>query len=139
MDTITLTVYFEDPFWVGVVEWLSAGELRAARQIFGGEPSPGEVHEFVLRDLARLLDRPAVALEVAPVPARAPSPKRAAREAARTVSARGASTRSQQALQLQLEQHKRERQRHSRAERDAEAERRRQIKLQKAKARHRGR
>ena len=33
-----LTVFFEDPFWVGVFERVSCGKLSAAKVTFGGEP-----------------------------------------------------------------------------------------------------
>ncbi|MCW5848855.1 MAG: DUF2992 family protein [Anaerolineae bacterium] len=39
---VTLTVYFEDPWWVAVVEMEADGELRVARQVFGSEPSNSE-------------------------------------------------------------------------------------------------
>jgi hypothetical protein len=39
--------YFEDPFWVGVVECQAGGALQAARHVFGAEPSPGEMLVFV--------------------------------------------------------------------------------------------
>ena len=51
---VTLTVYFEDPWWVGVVEMEADGELRVARQVFGSEPPNELVHQFVLRELPRV-------------------------------------------------------------------------------------
>jgi hypothetical protein len=136
---ITLTVYFENPFWVGVVERQADGALQAARHIFGAEPSPGEVLEFVQRQLGPLLDRPSIAVAVAQAPPRPLNPKRAARAAALALAERGLSTQSQEALRLQIEQHKRLRKQRSKAEREAAAAYKRQLKTQKAKARHRGR
>lgn len=138
MSTITLTVFFEDPFWVGVVECQDGADLQAARQIFGAEPAPGEVHEFVKRRLAELLARPLASVAAEPVTARQPNPKRAARAAAQALAQHGSSTKAQEALRLQIEQHKRERAGLTKAAREAEATRKRQLKLQKAKARHRG-
>jgi glycine/D-amino acid oxidase-like deaminating enzyme len=137
--TIALTVFFEDPFWVGVVERQADGALQAARHVFGAEPSPGEVLEFVQKQLVPLLDRPSVAVGIAPPAARALNPKRAARAAARALAEGGVSTQSQEALRLQIEQRKQVRRQYGKAEREAEAARKRQLKLQKAKARHRGR
>lgn len=138
MATITLTVFFEDPFWVGVVEREEEGALEVARHLFGAEPSGPEVHEFILRRLVGLLDHPRAAVAIAPATARPANPKRAARAAARALAQRGTSTQAQEALRLQLEQHKQERKQRRRAMRDAEAARKRQIKVAKAKARHRG-
>jgi len=33
-----LTVYFEDPFWVGVFERIENGKISAAKVTFGAEP-----------------------------------------------------------------------------------------------------
>ena len=139
MASITLTVYFEDPFWVAVVERQEQGALQAARHIFGAEPGPVEVLAFVLGQLVRLLEQPAVALAVAPAARRAANPKRAAREAARSLAARGVSSQSHEALRLQLEQNKQARKQRGKVEREAEAIYERQLKVEKAKARHRGR
>lgn len=44
-----LTVFFEEPFWVGVFEKICAGKLSAAKVVFGAEPKDGEVYEFILK------------------------------------------------------------------------------------------
>ena len=33
-----LTVFFEDPFWIGVFERIENGRLSAAKVTFGAEP-----------------------------------------------------------------------------------------------------
>jgi hypothetical protein len=139
VSAITLTVFFEDPFWVGVVELRDGEALQAARHVFGAEPAPPEVLEFVLRDLGRLLDQPSVAVAATPAPPRLASPKRAAREAARQMAQRGIPTQAHEALRLELEQRKVERRQRGKAQREAEAAYKREIKVQKAKAKHRGR
>lgn len=47
--SVTLTVLFEAPFWVGVVERVEDGRLSACRIVFGAEPKDYEVWEYVLR------------------------------------------------------------------------------------------
>ena len=42
---VMLTVYFDDPFWVGVFERAEGGKLSAARITFGAEPKDHEVWE----------------------------------------------------------------------------------------------
>ena len=49
MDHFALTVYFEDPFWVGVFEREEAGRYSACRVVFGGEPQDAQVYDLVLR------------------------------------------------------------------------------------------
>ena len=136
---VTLTVYFDDPWWVGVVEMEADGELRVARQVFGSEPPNEVVHQFVLRELPRLLAQPRLGLpsNAAPLPRRV-NPKRAAREAGRLTDERGLATRAQAALRLEMEARKKERRVQSRAEREREAEVKREKARAKALAKRRG-
>ena len=66
MDKIAgrLTVFFEEPFWVGVFERMSGSELSAAKVTFGAEPKEYEIAEFILKKYDRLRFSPAVAAEV---------------------------------------------------------------------------
>ena len=49
MDKVSgkLTVYFEEPFWVGVFERIEDGKLFVAKVTFGAEPKDYEVHEYI--------------------------------------------------------------------------------------------
>ena len=51
-----LTVYFEDPFWVGVFEKVENGKLSAAKVTFGAEPKDYEVQEFPSKHTLAMLD-----------------------------------------------------------------------------------
>lgn len=42
-----LTVYFEEPFWVGVFERIEDGKLSVAKVTFGAEPKDYEVQEYI--------------------------------------------------------------------------------------------
>ena len=130
-----LTVYFEDPFWVGVFERIENGKLSACKVTFGEEPKDYEVWEFVLKYYDQLKFSPSV-----DVVARkeAVNPKRMQREI-RKQSAAGIGTKSQQALQLQREENKLERKAASREQREAEKQRQFALKQQKRKEKHRGR
>jgi hypothetical protein len=139
VGAITLTIFFEDPFWVGVVERQADGALMAARHLFGTEPAPAEVLEFVLGQMSRLIERSSVAIAIDAPERRAVNPKRAAREASRALAQRGSSTQAQEAIRIQLEQSKQLHKQRNKAEREAEANYKRQLKVEKAKARHRGR
>lgn len=136
---VTLTVYFENPWWVGVVEMEADGGLRVARQVFGSEPPNEVVYQFVLRDLPRLLTHPGLGIpgDAAPLPRRV-NPKRAAREAGRLTEARGLSTRAQEALRLEREAHQQEHRLQSKAERERDAEIKREKARAKALAKRRG-
>ena len=45
---VTLTVFFEDPFWVGVVERAENDYLSTAKIVFGSEPTDRLVFQFIL-------------------------------------------------------------------------------------------
>ncbi len=135
---VTLTVYFEAPWWVGVVEMEADGELRVARQVFGSEPPNEVVYLFVLRELADVLARARLATACDTPPPRPLNPKRAAREAGRLTEVVGLSTRAQEALRLEREAHKQARQVKSKAEREHEAEVKRAKARAKALAKRRG-
>ena len=133
----TFTVFFEDPFWVGILESEHEGNLVVARHVFGAEPSNAELLDFMLyrfSDLRRSKPRP----DEAPSRALPPlSPKRAQR-AARKAQSRPPSTKSQAALSAALEEGKAERGLTSREERRAEAERRFSLRSEKRKRRRSG-
>ncbi|MFR8519852.1 MAG: YjdF family protein, partial [Emergencia timonensis] len=47
MDNVTLrlNVFFEDPFWVGVVEKVEDGKLSVSKVVFGPEPKSYQVYD----------------------------------------------------------------------------------------------
>ena len=112
-EQLTLTVYFEDPFWIGVFERIEDGGLSAAKVTFGAEPKDAEVLDYILKHYGQLRFSPAVA---AAVRARAVTPKRMQRKARKQMQSTGIGTRSQQALKLQQEQFKQERKARTREE-----------------------
>ena len=131
----SLTVFFEDPFWVGVFERIEDGKLSVSKVTFGAEPKDYEVREFVLQHYYRLAFSPAVQAESHQS---ADNPKRRARAARKQTERSGIGTKSQHALQLQREQMKVERKKQSKEERLAEAERMFSMKQQKKKEKRRG-
>lgn len=131
-----LTVFFEEPFWVGVFERQEDGKLSVSKVTFGAEPKDHEVYEFVLKHYFSLRFSPAVA---AAVKETGRNPKKRQREIKKAIGSTGTGTRSQQALKLQQEQNKQERKVKSREQKLAEAERKFGLKQQKKKEKHRGR
>ena len=131
-----LTVYFEDPFWVGVFERIDGGKLSVAKVTFGAEPKDYEIQEFVNRHYFDLKFSPSVEVTVKQD---AVNPKRRQREARKQSQVLGIGTKSQQALQLQREENKLERKVISREMKEAEKQRQFELKQQKRKKKHRGR
>ncbi|MGN0179355.1 MAG: YjdF family protein, partial [Monoglobaceae bacterium] len=130
-----LTVFFDEPFWVGVFERIEDGKLSVAKVTFGAEPKDYEVYAFVLKHYCNLPFSPAVA---AVVKATKKNPKRMQREVKKQLQDVGIGTKSQQALKLQQEQNKQARKVKSREQKLAEAERLFELKQQKKKDKHKG-
>ena len=63
MDKVSgrLTVFFEEPFWIGVFERISEGRLSVYKVTFGVEPKDYEICDFVLRNYYQLRFSPAMA------------------------------------------------------------------------------
>ena len=138
MDKVSgkLTVFFEEPFWVGVFERVSDGKLSVCKATFGAEPKDYEICDFILKNYYHLRFSPAVATDVKEA---GRNPKRVQREVRKQIQNIGVATKSQQALKLQQEQRKTEHKVMSRQQREAEKERRFELKQQKRKEKHRGR
>ena len=138
MDKVSgkLTVFFEEPFWVGVFERVSDGRLSVCKVTFGAEPKDYEIYDFVLKNYYRLRFSPAVATDIKEV---GRNPKRVQREVRKQVQSAGIGIKSQLALKLQQEQLKFERKMVSREQRDVEKQRQFELKQQKRKEKHRGR
>ncbi len=130
-----LTVYFEDPFWIGIFERVENGELSVAKVTFGDEPKDYEINAFVLKYYGSLQYSPAVENHIKEIKR---NPKRMQREVKRQLKAVGIGTKSQQALKLQLEQRKLEHKVKSKERRMLEERRLRELKMQKKKEKHKG-
>ena len=104
--SVTLTVFFEGQFYVGLVERTENNELTVSRIVFGAEPKADDVYRFELERWYTLVFSPPVA--AGSEPEKRKNPKRMQREATRQIAAVGAGigTKSQQALQLQREENK---------------------------------
>lgn len=132
----SLTVFFEDSFWVGVFERIDDGKLSVCKVTFGPEPKDYEVWEFVLQHYDELVFSPAVETETRQM---ADNPKRRLRNARKQTERNGIGTKAQQALKMQLEQNKQDRKVKSREQKLAEEDRLFALKQQKKKEKHRGR
>ena len=137
MDRVSgkLTIYFEDPFWVGIFERIENRKLSVAKVTFGAEPKDYEVLEFINRNYYHLQFSPAVETVVKDTKK---NPKRAQRDAKKQTLETGIGTKSQQALKLQQEQNKQERKVRSREQRDAESQRLFELKQIKKREKHKG-
>lgn len=130
-----LTVYFEEPFWVGVFERITDGKLSVCKVTFGAEPKDYDVLDFVLRHYHDLKFSPAVE---AGEKQTADNPKRRQRNARKQLHNTGIGTKSQQALQLMREEMKTERRQVSREQREAQKQQQFEQRQKKRKEKHKG-
>ena len=135
MDKVNgkLTVFFEEPFWVGIFERID--KLSVAKVTFGAEPKDYEVQEYIRKYYSSLKFSPAVDTVVKDIKR---NPKRMQREAKKQMQETGIGTKSQQALKLQQEQNKQERKVRSREKKEADELRMFELKQQKKGEKHRG-
>ncbi len=132
---VNLTVFFDDPFWVGVFERIEDGKLSVCKVTFGAEPMDYDAWIFVLRYYFELGFSPAIETGTRQA---ADNPKRRIRNAGRQLENKGIGTKSQQALQKQREEMKEEHRQISREQRDAEAQRKFEMRQAKKKEKRRG-
>ena len=130
-----LTIYFEEPFWVGVFEELDGDKLSVCRMVFGAEPTDAEIYDFILKHYYHLRFSAPVKAEIKQ---KADNPKRRQRNARKQMESSGIGTKSQQALQKQYEENKVQRKIRTREQREAEKQRQFELKQQKRKEKHKG-
>lgn len=137
METsIKLTVYFEDPFWVGVLEKTEDGMLSVCRIVYGAEPKDAEVHARLLAEWRRLRFSAPLVSEVRPVHC---NPKRRQRQVKRELAEqRGVGTKAQQAMKQAYEERQAERKELGREQKRVTEDYRFEMRQAKRKAKHRG-
>ncbi len=138
MDTTVskLTVYFEDPFWLGIYERENCGKYEVSRIIFGTEPKDYEVYAFLLKNYSEFRFSPS--METERKPESHVNPKRLKRMINKELQSSGFSSKAKQAFKLMQEENKTVRKSHSRQQKEEEENRRFLLHEQKRKNKHRG-
>ena len=132
----TLTIFFDEPFWVGIFERCDNGRLSVCKVTFGAEPKEQEIYEFVHKHFTELRFSQEVDIIQRKT---ADNPKRRQRNARKQMERSGVGTKSQMALQTQLEQNKLERKVKTREQKLADKQRMFEIKQQKKREKNKGR
>lgn len=138
MSSTTLSIFFEGPYWVAILEQVTADKLRAARYVFGSEPSDPEVYEFIDQHYADLLTHLSEPIPISEHATKQINPKRQQRLIQKQINESHSSTKAQEALRLQLETNKKAKQQHKKRDREALQAFKRAQKIQKRKEKHRG-
>lgn len=136
MAKVNIVIFFEEPFWVAVIERYEDSSLSVSRVVFGTEPKDYEVYNYLLKNYYKLKFSPYVK---AVTKEKSRNPKRVRREINRQINKIGIGTKSQQALKLQQEKFKTKR----KTEKSKKNEEKKQycfeLKQQKKKKKHKGR
>jgi hypothetical protein len=130
-----LTVYFDDPFWVGVFEREDEMGYRVCRVVFGSEPTEAELLAYIQEKYAGLDFGEPLKGRVEVV--RRKNFKRVQREVRREMEER-VGTKAQRAMQAALELNKKEREVTSREMREEEKVLKFKLYQEKRKEKHRG-
>jgi hypothetical protein len=132
-----LSVFFEEPFWIGIYERLEGNQIEVCKITFGSEPKDYEVYAFLGENWKNFRFSP-------PVPSsglvdRRINQKRMQREIAHQLKNPGIGTKAQQALKVMQEENKTARKTQSKLKKQADNERQFELRQQKKKEKHKGR
>ena len=131
-----LTIFFDDPFWVGVYERDSCGKMQICKITFGPEPKDYEVYDLILKKAFSFNFSTPLARERYHF--KKPGPKRMQRQIGRLLKKNGVGTKSMQALKAQHEQCKSEAVLKRRVQKEEKADYLFALRQQKKKEKHRG-
>ena len=134
---VTLTVCFEEPFWIGVCECVSKEKIQAKKIIFGAEPQMQELLQMVQQQWYQRIQF-GTGVSISHKQTIYKNPKRMQREIKKQTKLCGIGTKAQQALQAEREAQKTMRKQKSKAEKQAEQKQKFLQKQQKKKEKHRG-
>lgn len=134
---VTMTVLFEEPFWIGIYEREDGENYQAAKILFGGEPKGLEVQEYLLKNVYRLSFGAGEKSQLFDKKTHK-NPKRLQREIRKQTREKGTGTRARQAIQAQREERKLQKRIIRKEDKLAEEKERFLRKQQKKREKHRG-
>ena len=136
----SLTVLFEEPFWIGLYERSYGKNYEVCKITFGAEPKENEVYNFLLANWSKLRFASELsANDYKRLSQKHQNPKRIQRQINKQLQTKTLSTKAQLALQQQREEKKQERQVKNKTAKIAEQEYKFALRQAKKKAKHRGR
>lgn len=137
MSLCKLTICFENPFWIGLVETEDDGAYRVARHVFGPEPTQPEVEQFIADHWNEL--KFTADLQVEKRGGQKINPKRMRRIIEREIAVNARrGTKAQQAIAEDREAYKSERKAETKAQKKAAEQAAFAQRCAKRKQKHRG-
>ncbi|MGE1115171.1 YjdF family protein [Priestia megaterium] len=136
---MSLTIYHDGQFWVGIIEIVEDGKLRAFRYVFGAEPKDTEILDFIYYRLLDIINQSVHSgLDVKRKSDKKINPKRLQRQVAKEINKVGISTKAQEAMKQEYEEKKKSKKKRAKQYREELKEQKYLMKKQKAKAKHKG-
>ena len=130
-----LTVFFENPFWVGIFEDFENDNLSVCKVTFGSEPKEYEIYDFILKKFYNLRFSNEMKSNFRE---KAKNPKRRQREIKKELQSKKFLKKSEEILKLQYEENKKERKVKTKQEKELEKQRKFLLKQEKKKQKHKG-
>ena len=131
-----LTVFFENPFWVGIFENFENDNLSVCKVTFGSEPKEYEIYNFILKKFYNLRFSNEMKSNFSK---KIKNPKRRHREIKKELQSKKFLKKSEEILKLQYEENKKERKVKTKQEKELEKQKKFLLKQEKKKKKHRGR
>ncbi|MFP3668084.1 YjdF family protein [Priestia sp. SIMBA_032] len=136
---MSLTIYHDGQFWIGIIEVVEEGKLRAIRYVFGAEPKDTEILDFIYYKLLNIINQSVHSgLDVKGKSNKKINPKRLQRQVAKQINKVGVSTKAQEAMKQEYEEKKKSKKKRAKQYREELKEQKYLMKKQKAKAKHKG-
>lgn len=134
--SIKLTVFFEDPFWVGVFERINEGKFQTSKVTFGAEPKDYDVYDLILNKYKMIVF--SIPIEANESMDKKINPKKLHKKIRKEVNSTGVGTKAQIAMKLQMEANKSERKKLSRQQKEEIEKQKFELRQQKKKMKKRG-
>ncbi|MDC0705452.1 MULTISPECIES: YjdF family protein [Priestia] len=136
---MSLTIYHDGQFWVGIIEVVEDGKLRAFRYVFGTEPKDTEILDFIYYKLLNIINQSVHSgIDVEGKSDKKINPKRLQRQVAKQINKVGVSTKAQEAMKQEYEEKKKSKKKRAKQYREELRDQKYLMKKQKAKAKHKG-
>jgi hypothetical protein len=136
---MSLTIYHDGQFWVGIIEVVEDGKLRAFRYVFGTEPKDTEILDFIYYKLLNIINQSVHSgIDVEGKLDKKINPKRLQRQVAKQINKVGVSTKAQEAMKQEYEEKKKSKKKRAKQYREELKDQKYLMKKQKAKAKHKG-
>ncbi|UKJ78569.1 YjdF family protein [Priestia megaterium] len=136
---MSLTIYHDGQFWVGIIEVVEDGKLRAFRYVFGTEPKDTEILDFIYYKLLNIINQLVHSgIDVEGKSDKKINPKRLQRQVAKQINKVGVSTKAQEAMKQEYEEKKKSKKKRAKQYREELKDQKYLMKKQKAKAKHKG-